>query len=544
MAAQPQWRPFPVAVPGIPNLLVSAVFSSSESYNVRITDLANVWSESLDRRAIVRRGVVEETSIDPTDGPDQLRRMLELLGAAFDTTDPEHPTTSLVLSSVGDELEINVTCILPQPLKPFRWPMRLHKGTQSALATDLVLPLIQAQEARLREIDHLMSSLKDKDAVINKLLDKLEAMGTGLEYVFNSLSGRRKISREAAAAKVKGLAPFCEQDFRTNPTSIGPLDVPSLLGRVFGAAAPSHRSDLELQASTDLDGWWKDLGNGKPVALVDRSKPRHGKEATPPPPPPVGQSKHDDDDDDDDDFQVQATPPGARKRTTATRPVLAAADDDDETSDGEDGSDARSPPPPAANNKPPGARLGALGGRHQRPSPTPPPPPPPPSARRLTPLSQHADDDDEPETASEDDEMDDTPPPPPPASSAPPPPRRGGLGRIGGRAPPPAPEPAEIQSPPVADKDEAPAPSSQPRGGHRLGAIGRRVQVDDPVSDDDTPGRSRGRRSTVASAGASPPKPAPKRETSQERADRKRVELQQELARRAAAGPAKKKRKF
>jgi hypothetical protein len=34
------------------------------------------------------------------------------------------------------------------------------------------------------------------------------------------------------------------------------------------------------------------------------------------------------------------------------------------------------------------------------------------------------------------------------------------------------------------------------------------------------------------------------RETSQERADRKRAELQKEIEKRAAAGPAKKKRKF
>jgi hypothetical protein len=34
------------------------------------------------------------------------------------------------------------------------------------------------------------------------------------------------------------------------------------------------------------------------------------------------------------------------------------------------------------------------------------------------------------------------------------------------------------------------------------------------------------------------------RETSQERADRKREELQRELQKRAGAGPAKKKRKF
>jgi hypothetical protein len=53
---------------------------------------------------------------------------------------------------------------------------------------------------------------------------------------------------------------------------------------------------------------------------------------------------------------------------------------------------------------------------------------------------------------------------------------------------------------------------------------------------DDTRGRSK----TPASGAAK----EQTRETSQERADRKRAELQREMEKRAASGPAKKKRKF
>src|SRR4029434_7102932 len=99
--------------------------------------------------------------------PDQIKRLLELLRAAFNGTDPEHPTTSLTLArhDDGDSLVVNVTCVLPKPLKPFKWPMHLQKCTQSAIASELVLPMVQAHDARTREIGQLISLLREKDAV-------------------------------------------------------------------------------------------------------------------------------------------------------------------------------------------------------------------------------------------------------------------------------------------------------------------------------------------------------------------------------------------
>jgi hypothetical protein len=68
--------------------------------------------------------------------------------------------------------------------------------------------------------------------------------------------------------------------------------------------------------------------------------------------------------------------------------------------------------------------------------------------------------------------------------------------------------------------------------------IGKKAASPEPSAasaSDDTRGRSK-------TPAAESKKQA--RETSQERADRKRAELQREIEKRAAAGPAKKKRKF
>ncbi len=526
MSGHPSWRLLPAAAPGIPTLLVSTAFTA-DSYSIHLSDLANVWVEALDRRPIIKRGMVEDTSIDPSDGPDQIRKMLELLRAAFDSNDSEHSSTSLTLArdDDGESLVVHVTCVLPKPLKPFKWPLHLRKCPQSSTASELVLPMIQAHDARTREIDQLASLLREKDAVITRMIDKLEATGTGLEHVFNALSGKRRVTRAAAEARVKGLDPFSELDFRSKAVDIRPVaqssDVSSLLGSVFGGAGLQYKSDLEVEASAVLNDWWTKLVKGRAVMLSELSETKAARtEPEPPAPEPIKN---------EDDFQVQATPPGVRSARKRADPPPAA--DDDETSDGEDIGEDPAPSPPQAVRKDTGkassSRLGAIG-RSKRPSSSPPPPPADlPQQQGKAKADQS---DAHSETASE---LDDQSPPPSPPKPAP---KRGGLGRIGGK---PKQEAPPKRSPsPATPTEEA---SSQLPRRHRLGMIGKKVPspVPDPSAasaSDDTRGRSK--------TPATQSKKEQVRETSQDRADRKRAELQKEMEKRAAAGPAKKKRKF
>lgn len=525
------WRLLPATAPGLPTLLTSASFNA-DSYTIHLTDLSNVWTESMDRRPIIKRGMVEDTSIDPSDGPDQIRKMLELLRAAFDSSDPEHGNTSLTLApgDDADALVIHITCQLPKPLKPFKWPMHLTKGSQSAVTSQLVLPLIQAHEARTREIDQLVGLLKEKDAVINRLVDKLEATGTGLDHVFNALSGKRKLSRATAGDRVKGLGAFSEAEFRGKAAELRPIaetsDVSALLGSAFGTPGLRYKPGTDLEASTELNDWWTKLGEGRSVVLSERTAQEESNSAPLPAPEPEPSKE------DDDDFQVQTTPPGARStRKWGNSSKPAAPVDDDETSDGEDANDATPPsPPPAKPKTATGSKLGAIG-RNKRPSPSPPPPPP--------------QSDTQSETASEadDDNLEDAPPPPSPKPA----PKRGGLGRIGGKPKPQETTKGNARSAsPSAVPQEDDGPSSQLPRRHKLGTIGSKKAAEASLSpgpsstSDDTRGRS---KTPAASAGQKATVKAA-RETSQERADRKRAELQREIEKRAAAGPAKKKRKF
>lgn len=542
MSPYPAWRLLPVTGPGIPNLLVSSTFSD-DSYTVHFTDLANVWAERMQRKPIIQRGLVEDTSIDPSDGPDQLRRMLELLRAAFESDNPEHHNTTLSIAREedGGSLAIHVTCILPEPLKPLRWPMQLTKCPQSDVATKLVLPMIQANEARMRDIDQLVVSLKEKDGVITRLVDKLEATGSGLDHVFSSLSGKRKVTRAAAEAKVKGLALFSETEFRNKAPELRPVtqtaDVSSLLEGVFGAGGLRYESALDLEASNSLNDWWIKLGKGKHVTLSQRSTSQPAKSRSP---PALVEAKVDGD---DDDFEVLAAPPYARKRNTHIRREDEAIDDDDddETSDGENAQPA-SPSPRKAKKygserpQASGSRLGALGGsKAPSRSPVPQKTPPKRAAGEMT------DNGAESETASEaESDKQKSPPPRSPAKHLQ---KRSALGRIGGKSRQETPPLESAQSQPrsplpsLEQEDNKDASSQLPRR-HKLGLIGKKVASPDPsakaegASDD-----GRGRPQTAAKQDST-------RETSLERADRKRSELQRDLERRAAAGPAKKKRKF
>lgn len=566
------------------------------------------------------RALKEDTSIDPTDGPDQIRKLLELLRAAFDPSAPEHGDTSLALTGGTDGedgLEIHVSVVLPKPLRPLKWPMYLKKSSPPAIATELVLPLIHAHQNRAREVDELVATLNEKDGVIAKLVDKLEATGTGLEHVFNQLSGRRKVTRAIAEERVKGLAPFREPEFRKRVDAANSEgssdDVSTLLDSVFGGRLrlPSG-TGLEIGESPALNDWWTKLGKGKHGALVSRAKDTKAaspvRDATPtasePATPaksktqaqkrrrvpdddestadeadnddgdefqvqvtPVKQdrpargkaspavdangkeedrdevqpsphrhqkpalhagSRHvvpddeEEDNDDDDDFQVQATPPEHAKPAHNTRSSQATAEDEEKASENEDEEIPDSMPSQTATQPPPkksASKLGSIGSRKKAATPSP--------RRTRQRSSSPLNDNNASGTASDPDDMDASPPPPPPKHaqilSSKRTPRGGRLGRIGGRAKESTPEPASSR-----------AQSQATPSRRRLGHIGKKV--DDSQQEDS----SRGRSSTKDD---DKPVKEEKRETSLERADRKRAELRAEVEKKAHQ-PAKKKRKF
>ncbi|KAI1261393.1 XLF-domain-containing protein [Xylariaceae sp. FL1019] len=565
MAQPSKWHSLP-ALPNLPPLLVSFAFTKS-SYALHVTDLANIWVEELDRRGILLRSLQQNTSIDLSDAdPEQWTVFLSKLNAAFDPTSPDHHLTSLALApDSNDALALCITCILPKPLEPLRWPVQLTKCPSTTLASELVLPLIQAHHLRHQEAQDLMAQLREKDVVINKFIDKLAATRTGLEHIFTSLSAKQRVSREAANKKIKGLAPFDEAKWREEREHKESQDPEDLLQDVFGTSGVAYQRQTDLAKVSDRpDDWWKSFK--KALSTPAESKddtPRKASQR----PVEVAQEQPKDEDE-DEDFQVQATPPhlqarlasrgtrhkepegdetesdddsdeaipdshpiqpqpetrqkigalGKRKATTQTQSAstqssktIPAEDDNATASDSED--DEKSSPPKAV----PSHRMGVIGKTRRSPGPS------AKAASLARPPVDAGDDsasgpssDGRSDSDRNSDSGSQSPIVKPKPTAVP---RKGGLGRIGGKfRPRPSPDAPREQTP-TSDKKGGEVEAPKRPETRKIGAIGTK-------------------RSNAASS-SQPKEP----ETEEQRAERKRAQLASELEQKSKA-PAKKKRKF
>ncbi|KAE8450725.1 hypothetical protein EG329_006070 [Mollisiaceae sp. DMI_Dod_QoI] len=601
------WKPLQLSASAgahLPPLLIATNFTT-DSCTIYLTDLTSIWSESLDRRAIIRRSREENTSIDPSD-TDQFQIFREKIKRGLDGG----KGTALALTIQADPsrppLVLNVTVDLPGGLAPLQWPIRLAAAPQSLLTSQLITPLLRAQHERMQEMASLADILKEKDHVIQKLLDKLESQGMELGQVFPQAAGKvgRKLDRKKAAERVKGLAPFDVGVWKEGLGHEESRDTTELVGDVFGSSLKVLTLEVGEQISEDTEEWWENI-KGITVNLntgkISTKGPFKASSKTPPPPKPV--LRKETSSNDDDAFQVQATPPRSLHATKSSPPKAASSEStDDEDLDGPSqrskipDSFPKSPsPPPKVPSPKPAKKFGKIGGKKTAPRPSPPPiqdvestddeDPIPQSklTKRASPQVPI------PDEATEADDESTSPPPPPkrafkarsPTSSPEPKPQKK-LGKIGGKKElPPPPPPAESETDdepepePTPPPKASPPPAAKPKkaklgqiGGkkkaaettpvpeesiatspalkagvkRKLGAIGHKTSPSKSVKQENASQMaieeiaSRGRASTKE-------KTPPPRETSEERANRKREELRRELEEKAKA-PAKKKRKF
>ncbi|KAJ2990931.1 hypothetical protein NUW58_g2717 [Xylaria curta] len=552
-----RWYPLP-AFPQLPALLVSACFGES-SYTVQVTDLATIWVEKLDRRGILLRSLQENTSIDLVDAdPEQWAVFLSKLKAALDPASSDHHLTSLSIAASDHSknqggLTLRITCELPKPLDALKWHVHLAKCQPVSLTSELVLPLIQEHYVRSREVGGLVNQLKEKDALIKKLLDKLSTMHTPLELIFNSLSAKHATTRAAAEERIKGLAPFDEAKWRSQLGREAPQNTPSLLRSVFSDSGFSYITGLDLGISDTLNDWWANLGpefraSSELESSTSRQEPKekaHGDKLL------SGNIEN-------DDFQVQAplAPTSPIGGKTVGGKVIHEADESD-VSDISDGN-----PMPSRNNL--HSRIGTLGGAKA----------PQDHSTSQSSRTLHADEDDtasesevedhstplrhieqpkpslntsgksrklsqpietaiatnslveaNDETASGSDSGDDNPPELQTSSArGPMTPRKGALGRIGGKSK----DTVSSSPPPKISTLNTAGESASPKKPEvrKIGAIGKKPPHIEP---------KRPHSSTPAEPEES--------ETEEQKAERKRAELAKELDKKSAL-PARKKRKF
>ncbi|KAI9847737.1 MAG: hypothetical protein M1837_001985 [Sclerophora amabilis] len=307
------WKTLPLASKSasIPPLLMKSAFTTS-GYSISVTDLTNIWSESLDRRAIIRRALNEDTSIDPSEDAGQLKILIGKIGSALDG----ERGTSLDVSGCSAEnaLILKISSLLPAPLQPLEWSAQLTLMPQRTVTNELLLPTLGAHMTLKVLISSLLDQLKEKDHVIGKFVDKAEPAGMDLGVVFpstaNLKSGKRVPSRSAAAKVVKGLGVFDENKWMDE---IGgnlsrDFDLQEALDTIFGDSEDSSTTKISSIKPRDFpQNWW--TRPKTPPAAQDASYENDQ------PPPRIGDTgsglsqPQAPGKDSDDEFQLQQSPP-------------------------------------------------------------------------------------------------------------------------------------------------------------------------------------------------------------------------------------------
>ncbi|KAK4903119.1 hypothetical protein LTR27_000047 [Elasticomyces elasticus] len=575
------WKSLPLDDKSVPHLLIKANLDSL-GYTIQITDLSRIWGETLTKKQIKQRALNEDCSVDPSEGEDQYQILLKKIQQALDQQEGASLSLGPPKSDNGakpghDRLTLDLSAPLPSPLPALKWRIHFSYLPPTALETSLLRPLLQHAQVQQAQIQSLIHELGEKDRVISKITDRLETSGNDLTAVFPGVSNvkvsRKKSQREQLARHVRGLGDFDQVAWKAQQHD----RVPEIVN-LESVEVDGLLSDLP-EASNSDEGengeWWKSLRDGAgSKSLPDRGSQlrQHVESQRVEQAPANGHAPSDGDvtmtddgDAPDEEFQRQATPPRAPapkqgsvhgsldRSASPIRPTATKAQqivDDDSTED-EDDLDAPSresakPPPAAAaarqRTATPDAvassprKLGKIGGGRQRSSsPTKEPslvrssePSVNPSRGKLGAIGGKS-------NASATSEP--TPEPPKP---------RAKLGAIGGK-----PKAAASQS--ESTPETAALPQAKP---HKLGMLGGKKSTTAATTlsairqTSETPSVTSTKEGTPARQSRAPEmrtvkEPTPPRETSQERADRKRIDLKRQLDESAAnAAKGKKKRKF
>ncbi|KAL8680314.1 MAG: hypothetical protein Q9186_003496 [Xanthomendoza sp. 1 TL-2023] len=254
-----------------PALLVKCEFGSS-SYKILLTDLTHIWAEELQQRPLIQRAWDIDSDIDPVD-IDQRQRLLRHIQDSIDGRNG----TKLALSKDHGPQAISLTayCPLPKPLKPLKWPIHLTALSPSSLTNELLLPILAEKLVACDQIHSLLSSLHDKDHVINKLVDKMQGEGIELGKVFpsagSSKSARKAGSRDDIGKSVQGLALFNENEWRTQFAYNHniPGSYQNLLPRLF--APESKHAAMDMNDPSEHGHWWERL-NEEPDLKVHETE--------------------------------------------------------------------------------------------------------------------------------------------------------------------------------------------------------------------------------------------------------------------------------
>lgn len=208
---QHRWRALPLKDTSCPLLFYLADFTKL-GYDILVTDLCTLWRETSYEDAIYRRARETRCSISPQEDHGQLSILLQHISNALHDANAisirkKHGRSSIDLNG----LQVSIRVPLPAPLSAFEWNLEFATQSTRDFARHVTSSLLASAHQACATVNVLRQTLHDKDHVIARLLDRLEASGTDLTSVFpgtSSLKLNRNASQRAQLEMhIKGLGP-------------------------------------------------------------------------------------------------------------------------------------------------------------------------------------------------------------------------------------------------------------------------------------------------------------------------------------------------
>lgn len=284
-----RWRKLPIQsdnLPSLPSLLFQYTWTR-KGYEFYMTDLTSIWSEQLSHKDVLDRAEQGSTTIDPSEGDDQLDLLLTKIGEALGGSNGKPTINS---GSRPDSIAINISAKLPAPLRPLNWSLYLAKGSTSSLTNLIILPLLKDEAAWESRQQMLLDQLRQKDWVLSKVFDRIEALGIEMGSIFpsaaNIRSAKKGDTRSELAKVIKGVAPFDEQAWLAQ--SKGSCDSSSVASDIAHELFGSKNERSMVDLNTVRDNWWTQLDESSTLASQKGTDPPpKGSDARKPNPSPA-----------------------------------------------------------------------------------------------------------------------------------------------------------------------------------------------------------------------------------------------------------------
>ena len=283
-----RWEPFPLSTTSDgPSLFLLRSFTPT-SYSVYMTDLINVWGESLSKDQICDRAEDSNSSIDPSTDDSQLSILLGKLDTGLIGGSEDNVAVELDVRQSGTTctLQISTKEVLEAPLAPLIWRFRLKSMNKREFSELVLLPSLAVNSVLSRQVDSLLEVIKEKDVAVQRMLEKMENLKIDMSTVF---PGYKKTN--LGQGKTRGLVEFKENLWREN---IGGCDED-----LRDVVTMSFRNATMSLGKLDIGDWWT-----KWEGKANRRIQRNTAETKTPKDQKV--DKDEDEDEDNGSFQVNS----------------------------------------------------------------------------------------------------------------------------------------------------------------------------------------------------------------------------------------------